>query len=256
MFKILNVVFVILFSFSFLYSQDDKMKDFQFQTEDVQTESTSYFAIGVGYTATFHLLNMDDMNTLANQFGVGNLKSTVYLNGIEISTGTVLIKNVNIGFFNQYGNISSSGIVNSLNRNIDYAFQNTGFLIDYGIVPFKSFAILPGVQVGFAKSTINVSQTDKDINWNEIQPNQLANNYYYKLEKSFLDIEPKVSIQYAVTNFIALRLNASYSISMSNPFANSDWIFNDNVKVNNVPSQVNQSGVKFQLGVFVGLMNF
>lgn len=254
--KIFLIILTIFLSGIVSKAQDDKMQDFQFETEEVQSESTSYFAVGVGYTATFHILNFDEINKIAHNFNLPDLKSTVYLNGIEISTGVIIVKNLNIGFFNQYGNANSSLDSSNFKSSLNYSFQNTGFIVDYAISPFKSFAILPGLQLGFASSTIDISKTSKDINWTDINNTQQQNDVYYKLERNFLNIEPRVSVEYAVTNFLMFRVNASYNLSTSNPFSTSDWKYNDNAIVKNVPDNINQSGLKFQLGIFVGLMNF
>jgi hypothetical protein len=253
--KILITILTIFLTITFSKAQDDQMEKFQYDTEEVQSESASYFSVGAGYTATFHLINLDEINKVAKQFNLSDLKSTVYLNGIEISTGVIVVKNLNIGFFNQYGNSISSNDSSNVKTSLNYSFQNTGFIVDYAITPFKSFAILPGLQIGFASSTIDIAKTNNDINWNDIKPYP-SNDFYYKLEKSYLNIEPRVSIEYAVTNFLMFRANASYNISTSNPFTNSDWKYNDNAIVKNVPDNINQSGLKFQLGIFVGLMNY
>jgi len=51
-------------------------------------------------------------------------------------------------------------------------------------------------------------------------------------------------------------LNASYSISIKDPFGSKDWKYNSIGRITNVPDKLNQSGFKFQFGLFVGLMNY
>lgn len=251
-------VFITLFTATFLsLAQDDKLEEYKFETEDAQPETSSYFSVAGGYTVTFNMIKLDDLNNLATKtFYMPELKTPIITSGFEISTGAIIVKNLNVGYFNFTGNTTSSMDTANLSRSFDYKIDGSGFIIDYGFVPFKSFAVLPGLQVGFVKSTINISQSQKNVDWNKIGPNQLTDNYSHTFEKAFINLEPRVSVEYAVTNFLMFRANISYAMSMNNPFSSADWQYNNNAATLNVPDKINQSGLKFQLGLFVGLMNF
>jgi hypothetical protein len=197
------------------------------------------------------------LNSLAKEkFNLPDLKSPFFSNGFEIFTGTIIVKNLNVGFFSNSGNSLAEIDSGSIHRSMDYQISTRGLILDYGFVPYKSLAILPGFQIGFANSKISIDQTGKNIDWGNIDNNGTLGGYSHKLEKSFLNLEPRLSIQYAVTNFLMFRANASYALSIKNPFIKEDWVYNSAAKADNVPDKINHSGFKFQLGVFVGLMNF
>lgn len=239
------------------YSQDEQLEELEFETEEVQQESTGYFAVAAGYTATYNLLNMKELNNLATgKFNLPELKSPFFATGFEIFTGSIIVKNLNVGFFSYDGTTNSKLDSTTFNRTFDYTIANKGLIVDYGFVAYKSLAILPGFQLGFGSSTINIDQTVKKVDWGDIDGNNTIQGYHHRLEKYFLNIEPRLSIQYAVTNFLMFRANASYGLSVKNPFVKEDWIYNNSGEATNVPDEINPGGLKVQLGIFVGLMNF
>jgi hypothetical protein len=254
---IFAVIMTIISVTSATLAQDDQLENLQFETEDAQPESSSYFAVGAGYTATYNLLNLDDLNKLATgKFNLPELKSPFFSTGFEIFTGSIIVKNLNVGFFSYSGTSSSKLDSTGINRTFDYQIYNQGLIVDYGFVLYKAFAILPGFQLGFANSEININQTLKKVDWGNIDGKNTIEGYTHNLKKSFLNLEPRISLQYAVTNFLMFRANASYAISVKNPFVKEDWVYNNSAEALNVPDGINQSGFKIQLGLFVGLMNF
>ncbi len=248
---------LLLLAFSQIFAQDENIESFQFETEPTQTEKSPYFTLGGGYTAAFQFLNLDDLNALGKSYGLNDLKNPMYQSGLEVFTGIFIVKNVRLGFFTDGGSISSNLDSSSLHRELSYQISNIGIIADYAYVPFKSFAILGGLRIGMAKSNIEISQTAKDVNWTELPTTtNFADFYTHQLTQNFLNIEPRLNLEYAVTNFLMFRLNASYSISIKDPFGSKDWKYNSIGRITNVPDKLNQSGFKFQFGLFVGLMNY
>jgi len=248
---------MLLLSVGHILAQETDIEQFQFETEPTQSEKSPYFTLGGGYTAAFQFLNLDEINSLAKSYSLEEISNPMYQGGFEIFTGIFIVENLRLGFFTDGGSTSSSFDSLDLHRELNYQISNMGIVADYAFVPFKSFAILGGVRIGMAKSNIDISQTSRDVNWTELDSNTNFDNFYsHKLSQNFLNIEPRLNLEYAVTNFLMFRLNASYNFSIKDPFGSSDWKYNSIGRILNVPDKLNQSGFKLQLGLFVGLMNY
>ncbi|MFW6232926.1 MAG: hypothetical protein ACOC4D_02705, partial [Bacteroidota bacterium] len=71
------------------------------------------------------------------------------------------------------------------------------------------------------------------------------------IETGFWYLRPTINFEYALTNLVMFRLGASYSYSFG-----EDWQLNETAAVNNVPDNVNGSGLLIQFGLFLGLFNY
>lgn len=258
--KIFYFFIAVILSNISIFAQESNIDDFNYETEDVKTEAQGYFSIGAAYTATLNFVNFDDVNLINKKFGFEDFKTPLLANGFEIKTGTVLFKNFNIGFFSNSGIAQkiADTTLSSINykRINSYSIENLGFLFEYSIVPVKSLAISPGLQIGFGKIGIEYSQSPSMVNYQELPIKSAENSYFNVFEKSFLNIEPKLSIEYAVTTFLMFRVTASYNISIDNPVSGGNWTYNGASEVNNLPEKINMQNFNLQLGLFIGLMNF
>lgn len=243
-----------------LISQETNIDDFNYETEEVKTESQGYFSIGAAYTATFKFFDFGDVNSINKQFGFDDFKSPMLSNGFEIKTGTVLFKNINIGFFSYSGLINKSidTIItgNNYKKNTNFKTENLGFLFEYSLVPTKSLAISPGFQIGIGNIEMEYSQSPHKINFNDIKNQPLQSSYSNIFRKSFLNFEPKIGVEYAITTFLMFRVLASYNISLDNPISGGKWLYNGSSEIANFPEKINMQHFNLQLGIFVGLMNF
>lgn len=258
--SIIYILISLLFTSIQIFAQESNIEEFNYETEEVKTESQGYFSIGAAYTATFNFVNFEDVNLINKKFGFEEFKSPLLSSGFEIKTGTVLFKNLNVGFFSNSGLAQKTAdtLINSTNfkRASNYSIENLGFLVEYSIVPLKSLAISPGLQIGFGKIGIEYSQTPDKVNYNELQNKSFDNSYFNVFEKSFLNIEPKLGIEYAVTTFLMFRVTASYNLSINNPISGGNWTYNGASEISNIPEKINMQNFNLQLGLFVGLMNF
>ncbi len=255
--SIILITSLLFLSFSQIFAQGPDIEQFQFETEPTQSEKSPYFSLGGGYTAAFQFLNLDEINSLAKSYGLAEVSKPMYQGGFEVFTGIFIVKNLRLGFFTDGGSSSSALDSSNFHRQLDYQISNIGIIADYAFVPFKSFAILSGLRIGMAKSTIDISQTARDVDWTELPSNTNFENFYsHKLSQNFLNIEPRLNLEYAVTNFLMFRLNASYNVSIKAPFGRTNWTYNSIGRITDVPGKLNQSGFKFQVGLFVGLMNY
>ena len=251
---ILSTIFLSLF-LNFAFAQDDRLDEYSFEQEPIQTESATYFGVGGGYTFTFHFANFDMINAKATSFGLKEFDGQMLLSGGEGFTGVLFVKNLNVGFFSYGGklDVTKDTLISSKNykKALEYSTGFTGLNIDYGIVPFKSFAIKPGVGIGWGSLELETYQTENNFDWDGFKSQSDQNNFINRAESSFIFVKPNISFEYALTNYLLIRANASYAMTFG-----YDWKYNNTATLNNVPDDLNSNGMQIQIGVFVGLFNF
>ncbi len=255
-----NLILALLFFILIIpaNAQDDELDNLNFDTEPLQQEPPPYFGIGGGYLATFHFANFDDLNTFLsnNNFQVPEFEAPVFLSGAHGFTGIPWIPNLRVGFYGMSGVASSEAkaTVNNadLDRTVDYTLVFTGFSVDYGIVLFKSVAVLPGIGLGWSNLQIDTYQGPVDIEWGNITPGQVGDSFFHTMERSAYYIQPNIDIEFALQDFLMIKLNGGYTLN----FAESDWQFNNISNLNGVPDGINKNGPYAQIGLYIGLFNY
>jgi len=256
--RILAALVAISLTTSVVIAQDDKLDDLTFEEMPLKDESVPYFAVGVGPTLSLYMPNYDDVNALGAKLGIGTMSGPIAQWGGEIFTAIGVVPNMRVGFSWVTGNNSASKdtvLVSggpSYTRAIKYNVSMRTLKIDYAIVPFKSFAIIPGVGLGFGTLTLETYQSAAARTWPDYGTIPATSpDSYTILERSVIYAAPKLDIEYAVTPFLNLRLNASYALQV----AGGDWTGNKNAIVSDVPSGIKLQGFSAQFGIFVGLFN-
>ncbi|MBM2813837.1 MAG: hypothetical protein HW421_599 [Ignavibacteria bacterium] len=254
--KILLIAFFIIFLKSQLSSQDNMLDSLNFEPATEPTHTKQYFGIGIGYTGSFLFSDFKKLNDdIVKKFGLDDLKSPVFLSGIEGFIVTFKIPNLRIGLSGKGGSALSEKTMNiagtDYKRSVEYKLFLSGLSFEYVFMPFNSVAIIPGFGGGIASLSVEAYQGNKKA-WTEI--NETINeNFLNRAEISYWYLQPSVSIEWAVTDYMVLRGNAGYSISLLNT---SNWKYNRNAELSGVPPEINSNGLTAQVGIFFGLFNF
>ncbi len=244
-----------------LFSQDEQLDEFSFDSEPLQTESIPYFAIAGGATVNFSFFNYDEINKhLTTNFPVSdispNFEGSMLQIGGEGFTGLVYIQDMRVAFFS-YAGKKDNGTTVAFNgvdykRQFDYSTGLWGLSLDYAFVPFKRFAILPGVSFAKGYLSINSYQSKSNFDWNNFKPEVGDQNVWRnELEASYWVVKPQVNLEYAITNFLMFRVGIGYSSTFA-----YDWKFNKSATVDNMPDGINSNGLQIQSGIFLGLFNY
>lgn len=241
-----------------IQAQDDKLDKLSFEESPLLDEKPPYFAVGGGFLGTFLFTNFDELNLSAASFGVGEFKSPVFLTGAQGFTAIGVIPNIRVGIVSIGGkatlqkeftdSIGPIPISSTVNRTMEYSTSLTGFTIDYAIQPFKHFAIIPGVMLGFG--TVAVERSQSTASRSFIDPIPSSENYFNRLDASITVLQPNLNIEYAITQFSMIRINAGYMMSFV-----GDWKADRQTAISGVPDKINSSGLTLQFGIFVGLFN-
>lgn len=253
-----------LFAFTLLattlVAQDDKLDDLTFEEMPLKDESVPYFAVGVGPTLSLFMPNYDDVNnTLGKQLGMEALSGPMFQWGGEIFTAIGVVPNMRVGFSWITGNKSVSRDStpaetgsSKITRTMKYSVSMRTIKIDYAFVPFKSFAVIPGLGGGFGTLTLEAYQSAANRSYGDYTTLPATGpDAYTVLERSVIYLAPKLDIEYALTPFLNVRANVSYAMQITG----SDWVGNRTATVSNVPDGIKLQGFSAQFGIFVGLFN-
>ncbi len=261
--KKILLLLMLMLGFINAFAQDDDLDSYSFETEPLKSESTPYFAIGAGYNYSFLMMNYDEVNKyVVDKLGLKKFDGAIALSGVHGFTGLVVIPNTRLGFFGMSGSKLSEADVKSSSgtkegtRSSELTVSMNGFSLDYGYVPFKGFAILPGFNFGWGQYKLESVESPLVMDWSDFDKIDLSGTKMNRLENSFMFVQPQLNLEYAVTNFAMLRANVAYNLSFANPLSDKDWLLNKNTEVKNVPSKMNSNGVSFQIGIYLGLFNY
>lgn len=232
-----------------IQAQDDKLDKLSFEESPLLDEKQPYFAVGGGFLGTFLFTNFDELNLSATSFGVGEFKSPVFMTGAQGFTAIGIVPNIRVGVLSVGGKATSQKTdTASLLRTMEYSTSLTGFTLDYAIQPFKHFAIIPGVMFGLGTVAVERSQTTAARGYTDPLPS--TNNFFHRMDAGITVLQPNLNIEYAVTQFSMIRVNAGYMMSFV-----GDWKADRQTIITGVPDNINSSGLTLQFGIFVGLFN-
>jgi len=243
---------MMFITFCSVTAQDDRLNELNFDEEPLPEETVAYSAIGIGPSINLFMPNVDDINALAQRQGLDNMESPLILAGAEFFTAIGVIPNARVGFSWLTGSVGSTKSIpgpggTATTLSIEYAISTRALHVEYAIVPASKLAILPGLGFVWGYSTITSSANSGTYDWNSA-----ANTTSRQvLEQSSLCLMPRLSIEYAVTPYLDIRLQAAYAAQISA----SDWTANTNSPAINVPASIGVNGLNAQLGIFVGLFN-
>lgn len=269
--SLLAFVLLALFIFSnsidlFAFAQDDRLDDFTFESEEIEDEKQPYFAISAGATGSLLFMKYDDLNLrIPENIHSEKFTSPIFLTGFNIfSALSPFVNNARIGFSYQTGSKilddtkdESTTAEYKINFTDKLSLQLAGLQFDYAIVPTKSLAILPGIGIKWGTLTFENFATALPYSWNS--PSDIynrTNQTNNKMQYSFMAVEPKLDVEYALTGFLMFRASAGYVFAFNNPLSKYNWTINGNNEMRDVPSSIKPQGLSLQAGIFLGLLNY
>lgn len=230
--KLLMLLFLLTFISAQLIAQDDDLDDLSFETYDYQETSAVYFVAGGGFTGSFIFPDFDALNTEVTGLKID--ESNIFMMGAEGFTAIPYLKNFRIGFSSISGSAESSFTESETDWDVRYSLDYTGLSFDYAIVPFRSFAILPGINAG----------------WGGALYEQYNGNNMIRNEASFWSVKPHVNLEYALAEYLMVRLAGAYSLTFM-----SDWKKNYDYK-SILSTDVNGNGMEIRFGIYVGVFTY
>ncbi len=229
-----------------LIAQDEKLDDLPFTDEPLKEEKSSYFVLGGGITGSFLFNKVDDINLMLKKSGYPELTSPMFAIGGQGITGLPWVPNLRVGISGMGGSKNSSNQKGDTISN--YQFSSLGLSIGYGFILMKGLAIVPEVSISSGGVTIERYYTSGSTTFDDIDKSKTNLS---KLSNNFINLQPQLNIEWAVTNFLMIRGAVGYNYQLS-----SDWKLNYQTSVSNVPDGFKTSNMYAQIGVFLGLFNY
>lgn len=252
MFRLSAIVLMTFFSIISATAQDDRLDELSFDEEPLPEETVAYSSIGIGPVFSLITPDVADLNIKAKTMGLDELSSPFLLAGAEFFTAVGVVPNLRLGFSWLSGSVGSVKDLISTGggtkRSLNFAISTRSLHLDYALVPAAKLAIIPGLGLTSGYTTITSSTISGPYDWSN---DSLMTSQQVFLEQSSLCLQPRLSIEYAVTPFLNLRAQAGYALQVSA----SDWTANTHGTALNIPTSIGINGLSAQIGVFVGLFN-
>lgn len=255
--KVLSVFAALILLNSNLIAQDDRIDDFSFDQEPLQSESSPYFALGGGVSINFGLMNYDEVNKALNLFIPGKaFDGNLTQIGGEGFTGLIYINNLRATFFS-YGGSKSESMTETKDSKIytkkfEFSSGMWGVSFDYAIVPTKKLAILPGIGIGRSSITMDAYQSENSFQWGDYKPDfNNPNVFRHQIEGTYWNLKPQINIEYALASFMMIRAGVSYNFGFG-----YDWKYNKEAEAIGISDDLNANGLSIQTGIFFGLFNY
>ncbi len=212
------------------------------------------FGAAGGFQSFYVMPELNGMNSLAKQFGLKNPAE----NGVVTWGGggyayVMIVPNLRMGGVGFGGQSSEKGLVNGLQREIDYSFGAGAFTLEYSLPFIKNIAVSIGAMIGGGTATIELHQNDGIIDWKEVwnefdSPNNFTS---HKMENTFFTFAPTLNVDIPLTRFVAFRVGGGYILALG-----KDWTADNGIDIVNVPNNLNSNSFFIQTGLYFGFFAF
>ncbi|MCO6465049.1 MAG: hypothetical protein J5I53_00385 [Bradyrhizobiaceae bacterium] len=239
-------------------AQDDRLADLDFEEAPIKDEAVPYFALGAGPAITFSFLPVDDINVRTKELGLDEMSGPFTMYGAEVFTAVGIVPNLRTAFSWVSGSSKVSKTITDplallppTERTMEYAVSLKALHADYAFVIARRLIIAPGIGLGWGSQDITTFQSVAQRDWSDYDSISTAPDMYSSIDRSVLYVPARLSIEYAITPFIALRAQAAYNL----PVSTGDWKGNHTATIANVPDGISIQAFNAQVGLFVGLFN-
>jgi hypothetical protein len=253
---IARILTILSLSSITLLAQDDRLDDFSLDELPEEDTSIPYFAVGGGVITTFFTPDLDILNQQVSSFleDGQELSTPILMVGGQGFSSIGIIENVRVGFVSMGGTEEITTTSDNIMESFEYSIGFNAISVDYGFTVARGLVILPGVMLGWGSIDITAAQSEGVRDY-EGTFNFSGENRMRQLSSSHISVQPNLNIEYALPistpRLFMLRLNAGYNVTASM----GDWEVDGITSVNNVPNDINATGLTYQIGLFVGLFN-
>ncbi len=213
----------------------------------------SKFGLAGGFTPVYLFPNVDDLNIVAKDFGVGEFSTSGILTyGGAGYAYIMLIDNVRLGGMGFGGSTSQS----SGGKEVEYGIGGGAFSIEYTFPQIKRIAVSLGLLMGAGSIDINIFENNGRFNWNDTwtdfsSPDKNLTNNSRSLTNSYWMFSPTLNVDIPITRFLAVRVGGGYQLTFGD-----EWEVDNSQKISGVPSDLNGNSFFIQTGLFLGFFAF
>ncbi|MDP8201231.1 MAG: PDZ domain-containing protein [Candidatus Tenebribacter burtonii] len=140
----------------------------------------------------------------------------------------------------------------SVTRRMLYSNAYGGVTLDKRFAITKSTAASLGFMLGWGGHNLQISQTDGDYNWLELDDDMDSSaNNAIELEKNYIMFQPKATVMYRIIDWLSIRAEGGYMLSHSYTSGWDAVSCEDNFEINNSPETPYQ-GYTISIGPWFG----
>jgi len=213
------------------------------------------FGGGVGYVPAWYIPNIDPVNSKINAIGIPDLSTSgIYSSGIAGFIYIGFVKYLRVGGMGFGGSVSTSKLIDGMNKEIIYSLSGGGISIEYTLPFVKDIGVSVGAVIGSGTMKIELFNNSGDFSWNgswEEYNSENHDSFRRSLENNYWMITPTANLDIPLNRFILLRLGAGYQIAII-----EDWTSDNDRALNDVPSDLNANSFFVQSGIYIGFFSF
>lgn len=212
------------------------------------------FGLAGGFNPVYIIPNVDPVNEMLPSFGVDKLSTSGMMGyGGSGYIYILLLDNVRIGGMGFGSTQTQEGVVNGYNRQADYSIGVGGLTIEYTLPFIKTPAVSVGAILGAGSLQIDLYQSKNTHDWDKLWDGfgDESDTKMLSMKNTFYTFTPTINIDYPVTRYLAFRIGAGYLLTFAD-----DWTLNNDLELNNVPSNLNANSFFVQAGVYLGFFAF
>ncbi len=213
------------------------------------------FGGGIGYVPAWYIPNFDPVNVELKSIGKPELSTSgFYSSGGAGFIYIGFIKFLRIGGMGYGGSVTTSQIVDGVNREVVYNLGGGGVTIEYTIPIIKDIALSVGATVGAGTLKIQLYRNSGSFTWAgswEDFNSETNSSFSRTLENSYWIFTPTINLDFPLNRFILIRLGTGYQLAF-----NDNWTADNGKELKNVPSDLNVNAFFIQSGLFIGFFSF
>ena len=213
------------------------------------------FGGGIGYVPAWYFPKVEPINLELQSIGMPELSTSgFYSSGGAGFVYIGFIKFLRIGGMGYGGSISTSQVINGLNKEVIYSLGGGGVTIEYTLPFVKNIGLSIGAIIGAGNLEIQMFSNTGSFTWQntwEEFASDSSDSFSRTLNNSFWLITPTLNLDVPINRFILVRLGAGYQIAF-----NDDWTADNDQELKGVPSDLNANTFFVQSGIFIGFFSF
>lgn len=217
----------------------------------------SKFAAGGGFTPGWIKADLAAINEKMPGLGLGKLpESGFFATGGTGFISIPFIQNLRIGGMGLGGSVKNSALVNGFNKEAEYSVTMGGFTVEYTFPFIKNAAVSVGFILGHSTNSVEINQHRNEYTWDNLwsevsDPLRQTQNIHRKISNSHYMFTPTINIDIPFYRFAAFRIGAGYKMAFS-----ENWQYDNEIGINNIPSNLKSNLLFLQAGIFVGFFNY
>ncbi len=213
------------------------------------------FGGGIGYVPAWYIPNLNPVNKELVNIGMPELSTSgFYSSGIGGFFYIGFVKFLRVGGMGFGGSVSTSQVVDGVNREVVYSLGGGGLTVEYTLPMIKDFGVSVGAIIGGGSLKIQLYSSTGNFTWDGTWDDFNSNDntsFSRTMNNSYWMITPTVNVDFPLNRFIVIRLGGGYQFAFIN-----DWTADNGQELRNVPSDLNGNSFFIQSGIFIGFFSF